>query len=132
VGRRRECLLFHQAAKHLINGPTGLRLEISIQSYHQGMSESVPLAYADIKILEIEGPTVAGHTCKVVRVAAPGVDFDRLFADIASRIESVPEWLPAQWRSHLTGLGPAADELGPLGGRRPVRGAWPSIWEPSA
>ena len=55
------------------------------------MSESVPLAYADIKILEIEGPTVAGHTCKVVRVAAPGVDFDQLYENIASRIESVPE-----------------------------------------
>lgn len=55
------------------------------------MSESVPLAYADLKILEIEGPTIAGHTCKVVRVAAPGVDFDQLFGDIASRIESVPE-----------------------------------------
>ena len=55
------------------------------------MSEAVPLAYADLKILQVESPTIAGHTCKVIRVAPPGVNFGTLFETVAKRIKDVPE-----------------------------------------
>ena len=55
------------------------------------MAEPVPLEEQDLKILEIEGPTVVGHTCKVIRLAAPGVGFEALFESVGQKVSSVPE-----------------------------------------
>ncbi len=55
--------------------------------------QPIPLAPEDRAILEIECSTIAGHTCKVVRLA-PGaagvVDAERLRARIAERVELAP------------------------------------------
>lgn len=55
------------------------------------MAERIPLEDQDIRILDVEGPTIVGHTCKVVRLGPPGVEFDQLFETVASRIGAVPE-----------------------------------------
>jgi hypothetical protein len=58
----------------------------------QMMRQPIPLAPEDRAIVEIECSTIAGHTCKVVRLA-PGegaVDVERLRARIAERIELAP------------------------------------------
>jgi hypothetical protein len=34
-------------------------------------SASVPLSHADRTILALEGPTIAGHVCKVIRLGPP-------------------------------------------------------------
>jgi len=60
-------------------------------AYHWSVAERFPLEDQDIRILEIEGPTIVGHTCKVVRLASPGVEFHRFFETVGARIESVPE-----------------------------------------
>lgn len=54
-------------------------------------TDAVPLLPADRAILDIECETIAGHTCKVIRLApgAPGLDAVR--ARIAERITAVPE-----------------------------------------
>ena len=52
---------------------------------------AVPLEEQDIRILDIEGPTIVGHTCKVVRLASPGVEFGQLFESIEAKIAGVPE-----------------------------------------
>jgi len=51
---------------------------------------AIPLGQADRAILALEGPTVAGHTCKVVLVGAgcPGVE--DLRASIGARLEAAP------------------------------------------
>ncbi|MBK5233345.1 MAG: DUF1298 domain-containing protein [Thermoleophilia bacterium] len=55
------------------------------------MDAPVLLEEQDIRILEVEGPTLVGHTCKVIRLESPGVDFDRLFESVGEKILSVPE-----------------------------------------
>jgi len=49
----------------------------------------IPLAAEDRAILALEGQTIAGHTCKVVRVTGEP-DVDALRASIARRIDSTP------------------------------------------
>ncbi|MGK2955083.1 MAG: wax ester/triacylglycerol synthase domain-containing protein [Solirubrobacterales bacterium] len=55
------------------------------------MAERIPLDEQDLRILELEGPTLVGHTCKVVRLEAPGVEFDALMESVAGKVTSVPE-----------------------------------------
>ncbi len=50
----------------------------------------MPLAAADRAILALEGPTVAGHTCKVVTVAAGGPALGELRASIGARLGGAP------------------------------------------
>lgn len=53
-----------------------------------------PLAAEDLAILALEGPTVVGHTCKVVRLGpgAPGL------ATLRARVAERLEWTPALTR----------------------------------
>ena len=53
--------------------------------------EAVPLEEQDIRILAIEGPTIVGHTCKVIRLGSPGVGYGDLYESIAAKIPAVPE-----------------------------------------
>jgi diacylglycerol O-acyltransferase len=55
-----------------------------------GMAEVYPLAPEDRAILALESPTVAGHTCKVVRFARACPDLDALRARIAERMHLAP------------------------------------------
>ncbi|MBK5110991.1 MAG: DUF1298 domain-containing protein [Thermoleophilia bacterium] len=55
------------------------------------MTEPVPLSPEDRMILDMEGPVVAGHACKVIRLEPPGVDFDSFFEMVERRVSSVPE-----------------------------------------
>ena len=67
----------------------------------------VPLEEADRTILALEGPTVVGHTCKVVVVGPGGPGVPELRESIAARLdaapaltrrlggpEDAPEWVP--------------------------------------
>jgi WS/DGAT/MGAT family acyltransferase len=69
--------------------------------------ETVPLGAEDRAILALESETVAGHTCKVVRVGPGAPDVERLRASVAARLAdapaltrrlggkpSAPEWVP--------------------------------------
>lgn len=42
-------------------------------------------------ILHLEGPTIAGHTCKVVLIGEGEVEFEEFFGIVSERIEGVPE-----------------------------------------
>ena len=55
------------------------------------MERAIPLRLEDRAILDLEGPTIAGHTCKVVVVEKGEPDADALRAEIASRIAGVPQ-----------------------------------------
>lgn len=52
--------------------------------------DAVPLAHEDRAILELESATIAGHTCKVVLLAADAPALDALRASIAERIAAAP------------------------------------------
>ena len=83
------------------------------------MARAIPLAPEDRAILDLEGPTIAGHTCKVVLVEAGDPDVDALRAHVAARIADVPQltwrlggsegepaWIPDpdfELTSHVTG-----------------------------
>ncbi|MCW3030397.1 MAG: Acyltransferase [Solirubrobacterales bacterium] len=57
------------------------------------MEELIPLSAEDLAILELECATIAGHTCKVVRLAAregAPLDVERLRERIAERIALAP------------------------------------------
>jgi len=57
------------------------------------MEELIPLGPEDRAILDLECRTIAGHTCKVVRLAAedrPAFDVARLRARVAERIAFAP------------------------------------------
>jgi hypothetical protein len=57
------------------------------------MQESIPLGPEDRAILDLECRTIAGHTCKVVRVGhgdGAGLDAARLRERVAERIELAP------------------------------------------
>ena len=54
------------------------------------MDDSIPLGPEDRAILALESPTVAGHTCKVVRLGRGPLDLERLRARIAERIAVAP------------------------------------------
>jgi Wax ester synthase/diacylglycerol acyltransferase catalytic domain len=53
-------------------------------------SAPVPLSAADRAILAMEGPTIAGHTCKVIRVGTPAPSVAALAAAVAARLPLVP------------------------------------------
>ena len=55
------------------------------------VTEPIPLSDEDLAILRLEGPTIAGHTCKVVRIGEGEVEFDQLFEVVSERIGEVPE-----------------------------------------
>ena len=55
------------------------------------MEKPIPLSDEDRAILDLEGPNVAGHTVKVIRVAGPGVSVGELKQAVAARIDSAPE-----------------------------------------
>jgi diacylglycerol O-acyltransferase len=55
------------------------------------MERAVPLGPEDRAILDLEGPTIAGHTCKVVVVEAGEADVAALRAEIGSRLGGVPQ-----------------------------------------
>ena len=55
------------------------------------MDERFPLTAEDRAILDLEGPNVAGHMVKVIRVAEPGVSAGQLREAVAGRIDSAPE-----------------------------------------
>jgi diacylglycerol O-acyltransferase / wax synthase len=57
------------------------------------MQELIPLGVEDRAILDLECRTIAGHTCKVVRLApgqAPALDVARLRERVAERLELAP------------------------------------------
>jgi diacylglycerol O-acyltransferase / wax synthase len=53
--------------------------------------EQRPLSDEDRAILDLEGPTVAGHTCKVIRLAAPAPTVEGLRERVAERIGEAPQ-----------------------------------------
>jgi WS/DGAT/MGAT family acyltransferase len=53
-------------------------------------SAPIPLAPEDLQILAVEGPTVAGHTCKVVVLGSDAPDLAALRASIAARLPAEP------------------------------------------
>lgn len=58
----------------------------------EGVScDPIPLSEEDVAILELESAAVAGHTMKVIRVAAPGIGVEKLKASLAGRIGEAPE-----------------------------------------
>jgi diacylglycerol O-acyltransferase / wax synthase len=54
------------------------------------MEDSIPLSPEDRAILALECATVAGHTCKVVRLGADALDIDRLRARVTQRLALAP------------------------------------------
>lgn len=67
-------------------------------------SQPTLLSAEDRAILELEGPTVAGHTCKVILIGGDAPGFDELSARVVERLPEVPEL-----RLRLsTGSGPPA------------------------
>jgi len=52
--------------------------------------ESVPLQPADRAILDVECETIAGHTCKVIRLGAGAPGVEEIRARVAERIGSAP------------------------------------------
>ena len=50
----------------------------------------LPLSREDLAILELEGPTVAGHTCKVIRIEHLGASIAQLRRHVAARLEAEP------------------------------------------
>jgi diacylglycerol O-acyltransferase len=68
------------------------------------MERAIPLRPEDRAILDLEGPTIAGHTCKVIVVADGDPDVDALRAEIASRIVAVPQ---LTWRLSGSDRNPA-------------------------
>jgi diacylglycerol O-acyltransferase len=53
-------------------------------------ARTIPLGPEDRAILDLESPTVAGHTCKILRVRDE-LAVDEVRAQVAERISSVPE-----------------------------------------
>ncbi len=88
--------------------------------------DPIPLAPEDRAILGLECETIAGHTCKVIRLGGRGADLDDLRARVAERVTAVPSlatrlggtveqpaWVP--WE----GFDPA-ERIKPLEVARPV------------
>ena len=53
-------------------------------------SAVVMLSQADRAILALEGPTIAGHTCKVIRLGPPALSVTGLAATVAARLARAP------------------------------------------
>lgn len=71
------------------------------------MADPISLGAEDRAILALEGPTVAGHTCKVIRIGGDPIELDQLRAHLEARIprdslprrklggtEEAPAWVP--------------------------------------
>jgi hypothetical protein len=56
-----------------------------------GAAAPIPLQPEDRAILDLEGDTVAGHTCKVVLLAAPAPGLEALRRSVAARMDGAPE-----------------------------------------
>ncbi|HEX7609968.1 MAG TPA: wax ester/triacylglycerol synthase domain-containing protein [Solirubrobacteraceae bacterium] len=54
------------------------------------MDDLIPLGPEDRAILALESATVAGHTCKVVRLAGPAPEIELLRARVRERLELAP------------------------------------------
>ena len=54
------------------------------------MTEAIPLTAQDEAILGLEGTLLAGHTCKVIELAAPAPSLQELRARVEERIAAVP------------------------------------------
>lgn len=52
--------------------------------------DPIPLSEEDRAILDLEGPTIVGHTCKVIRLASPGIDLGGLRRRLGERLERAP------------------------------------------
>jgi hypothetical protein len=52
--------------------------------------EPVPLSHEDRAILDIEGPHIVGHTCKVIVLASPTPSLEALRDEISSRLDNAP------------------------------------------
>ena len=89
----------------------------------------IPLSDEDRAILALEGPAIAGHTCKTIVLGPPAPQLDQLRELIGSRIERVPAltrrlgggdadpaWVPDpdfDVRRHVTAVpGPAVGDAG--------------------
>ncbi|MBX5443049.1 MAG: DUF1298 domain-containing protein [Solirubrobacteraceae bacterium] len=59
------------------------------------MDGPIPLGPEDRAILDLEGPTIAGHTCKVVLMGRTAPDVGALRAAIGARLDAAP---PLRWR----------------------------------
>jgi WS/DGAT/MGAT family acyltransferase len=97
-------------AGHLVDISFGPRCGRSIGENAAAMDDLIPLGPEDRAILELECQTIAGHTCKIVRLAAPAatpedsaapgasgatarppaLDVERLRERVAARIELAP------------------------------------------
>ena len=55
--------------------------------------QAIPLQPEDRAILDLEDETVAGHTCKVIRLGEGAPDLGELRSLVADRIEAAPELL---------------------------------------
>ncbi len=51
---------------------------------------ALPLSSEDRAILDLESPTVAGHTCKVLVLESPAPDIDALRAAVEGRLDAAP------------------------------------------
>ena len=54
------------------------------------MDGPIPLGPEDRAILDLEGPTIAGHTCKVVLMGRTAPDVGALRAAIGARLDAAP------------------------------------------
>lgn len=52
--------------------------------------EPIPLSEEDRAILALEGPTIVGHTCKVIRLGAPAPSLEELRAHIGGGVDGEP------------------------------------------
>jgi diacylglycerol O-acyltransferase len=64
--------------------------------------DPIPLAPEDRAILDLECETIAGHTCKVIRLGGEGAELEDLRARVAERVAAAP--------ALATRLGGTADE----------------------
>jgi diacylglycerol O-acyltransferase len=53
-------------------------------------TDAIPLGLEDRTILALEGPTIAGHTCKIVSVADGAPHVDALRASVTERLAAAP------------------------------------------
>jgi diacylglycerol O-acyltransferase len=67
-----------------------LRQRFAIGENERPMEEPIPLGPEDRAILELECATVAGHTCKVVRLGSEPPDVEQLRARVRERISLTP------------------------------------------
>ena len=79
----------------------------------------VPLTEADRAILALECETIAGHTCKVIRVGGDGPGLEEIRARVGERIAGVPALSTIRVDSAALGRHFAALALSRVDGRPP-------------